>query len=129
MAWLLIHGEGAQIEVHGLDLVAYDGTVRLDLPAGSEVRVGRLVPGRAVGLDAGGPRLRILSMTLSREHFTLFEREQRWWVRDERSTGGTYVNGDLVRLTRSDVPHALADGDILHLGAPIGAPWAIFRSG
>ena len=129
MAWLLIHAEGAQIEVHGLDLVAYDGTIRLDLPAGSEVRVGRLVPGREPGLDTGGPRLRLRNPMLSRDHFILFERDHRWWVRDDRSTGGTYVNGSLVRLTRSDVPHALADGDIVHLGAPLGAPWAIFRSG
>ena len=129
MAWLLIHAEGAQIEAHGLDLVAYDGAIRLDLPVGSEVRVGRLVPGRdEAGLATGGPRLRLLSMTLSREHFVLFERDHRWCVRDDRSTGGTYVNGSLVRLTRSEVPHVLADGDIVYLGAPAGAPWAIFRS-
>lgn len=128
MAWLIVHPEGAPIEAHGLDLVTYDGEIRLDLPAGGEVRVGRLVPHRQADLATGGPRLRLLSITLSREHFILFERDHRWWVRDERSTGGTFINGGLVRLTRSEVPHVLADGDIVHLGAPVGAPWAIFRS-
>jgi pSer/pThr/pTyr-binding forkhead associated (FHA) protein len=124
VVWLIIHAEGARIEAHGLDLVAHDGESRLDLPADREVRVGRLVP----GLDAGGPRLRLLTPTLSREHFILFAHEHRWYLRDDRSTGGTFINGGLVRITQSEVGRELADGDIVHLGAPIGAPWAVFRS-
>lgn len=127
MAWLLVHAEGAEVEAHGLELVAHEDELRVNLPAFSEVRVGRLVLGRAAHLDTGGPRLRILSITLSREHFILFERDHRWYVRDSHSTGGTYLNGNLVRLLSSDPAYALADGDILHLGAPVAAPWAVFR--
>ena len=127
MAWLLIHCEAAKIEAHGLDLVACEGEIRVDLPASGEVGVGRLVHGRGAGLDKGGLRLRLGNPTLSRDHFSLFEREQRWYVRDDRSTGGTFINGELVRLT-GGAAHVLVDGDKIHLGAPAYGPWAIFRS-
>lgn len=55
-----------------------------------------------------GSSLRLSSTRVSQRHAEFFLRDGRLWVRDLRSTNGTFVNGDRVG------ERELAAGDILH---------------
>jgi len=76
------------------------------------------VPGQAITLEPVTRFGRADSSTVvldddfvSTAHAMVLLKEDRWWIRDEGSTNGTYVNG--VRVER-DVP--LAEGDELQIG-------------
>lgn len=57
---------------------------------------------------------------VSRHHATLTREDGRWWLTDEGSTNGTFVNGQ--RITRSRLKH----GDVVQFGR--GGPEARFTS-
>lgn len=86
-------------------------TVVRGKPEGLEIPVEkRLVIGRAEDCD-----VRPASCYVSRRHVEISIEEDRVWVRDLASRGGTYVNDDRL-LANHPVP--LKDGDELRIGAP-----------
>jgi two-component system, cell cycle response regulator len=70
----------------------------------SPMRVGR-GPDNEIVLDGE---------SISRRHASWERRGSRWWVVDERSTNGTYVNDELV-----DQAQALSNGDRVKVGGLI----------
>ncbi|HEU4409332.1 MAG TPA: GGDEF domain-containing protein [Polyangiaceae bacterium] len=70
----------------------------------SPTRVGR-GPDNEIVLDGE---------SISRRHASWERRGRRWWVVDERSTNGTYVNDELV-----DQEHPLSNGDRVKVGGLI----------
>jgi two-component system, cell cycle response regulator len=52
--------------------------------------------------------------SISRRHASWERRGSRWWVVDERSTNGTYVNDELI-----DQEHPLSNGDRVKVGGLI----------
>ena len=48
--------------------------------------------------------------SLSRSHSTIWYQESNWWIRDESSLNGTYVNGERTDGTQ------LLDGDVIDFG-------------
>ncbi len=89
--------------------------------------VARLVPGPgnqlpAINLSLGSPLvlgrqgsdcLIIDDPNLSRRHAVLWNQDGTWWVRDEGSLNGTFVNGDPIRES------ALEDGAVVNFGGTI----------
>jgi two-component system cell cycle response regulator len=70
----------------------------------SPTRVGR-GPDNEIVLDGE---------SISRRHASWERRGARWWVVDERSTNGTYVNDELI-----DQEHPLSNGDRVKVGGLI----------
>ena len=84
----------------------------------------RLVPGPGTSLpvftlDAVRPaivgrseecQLTISDSGLSRQHATLWNQDGQWWIRDESSLNGTFLNGEKVDGSQ------LLDGDVIDFG-------------
>ena len=60
----------------------------------------RVVVGRAMDSD-----FRIADKAVSRKHAVLFEEKDQWYLRDERSTNGTWLNGKKVQAEKAYVLH------------------------
>jgi len=72
---------------------------------GDSITVGR---GRSCGL-------RVLDTRMSREHCTFFEKEGAYYIRDEGSTNGTFLNSGKVTEEEK-----LTEGDIINAGTSEG---------
>jgi len=76
---------------------------------------GRIVElreaGRLLVLGREGVDIDLADPTLSARHAELSFRDGRWFIRDRRSTGGTWRNEERVKA-----PVPLADGDLIRVG-------------
>jgi pSer/pThr/pTyr-binding forkhead associated (FHA) protein len=61
----------------------------------------------------GEGELAIDDPSLSRSHATIWHQDGQWWVRDEQSLNGTFLNGNRIETA------ALNEGDVLSLGGEI----------
>jgi hypothetical protein len=61
------------------------------------------------------------AMTISRNHFTIYFRNGKFFIEDSMSTNGTLLNGQEIRGTG---PHEIRDGDVI---APSGIISVKFR--
>lgn len=80
------------------------------------------LPGTALPvftLDAGQPivvgrsdecQITVADSGLSRRHSTIWYQDGQWWIRDEESLNGTFINGE--KITGSQ----LLDGDVIDFG-------------
>jgi pSer/pThr/pTyr-binding forkhead associated (FHA) protein len=64
-----------------------------------------------LGRDAGA-HLRFDDVTVARRHARLTLAGGRWSIEDMKSSGGTFVNGEIVRTSR-----VLHEGDVIQLAA------------
>ncbi|KAG8837485.1 hypothetical protein FRC18_009224 [Serendipita sp. 400] len=81
------------------------------------VRVGRQMDATTIPSERNGY---FESKTLSRRHAEIWEEDGRIWIKDVRSSNGTYLNG--VRLSPEGVesaPFELTTGDQLEFGIDI----------
>ena len=89
--------------IHGAALIVRSGGGRAGesfVPQGERTLIGRS-PDCAIFLD---------DVTVSRRHAALVEREGRWFVEDQGSLNGTFVNRERVETSE------LSDGDELQIG-------------
>ncbi|HXJ62850.1 MAG TPA: FHA domain-containing protein, partial [Actinomycetota bacterium] len=75
----------------------------------------------SIGRPEGRPTVALDDSTVSRRHASISYREGRWWIADQGSTNGTFVNG--ARVTTAE----LHSGDAVRLGRvdlafTVGAP-------
>ncbi|MBP2132540.1 DNA-binding Lrp family transcriptional regulator [Methanomicrobium sp. W14] len=49
---------------------------------------------------------------ISKPHCTLYDEGGSWYIEDKSSTGGTYINGELIE---KEIRHRINDGDIIEL--------------
>jgi predicted component of type VI protein secretion system len=98
---------------------APDGALWVRLPRGA------LTVGRAPSREPKQPHLQLVELTLSRWHFSVIPFEGGFAVRDDGSSGGTYLNDKEVLGRRT--PRPLQDGDRIHLGSPSCKAVAVFR--
>lgn len=77
---------------------------------------GKVVPVSAFPYTVGriGCDYTISTVTVSKKHITIFEKEQSYYVQDENSRNHTYLNGTLMQPY---TPYLLENGACLLLGA------------
>lgn len=82
------------------------------------LKIGRQTNAKTVPTPANGY---FDSKVLSRQHAEIWaDREGKIWIRDIRSSNGTFVNSKRLSLeNRDSEPHPLKDQDILELGIDI----------
>lgn len=86
-------------------LVVAASTGRVPVGARIALTHSPMVLGRTAGADIVFP-----SLYVARRHCRFERREGDWWIVDEHSTGGVYVNDAHI------VDHRLAGGDRIHFG-------------
>jgi pSer/pThr/pTyr-binding forkhead associated (FHA) protein len=87
------------------DLVVVDG------PGGRQgTRIGLRAGQQKIGRDPERAEILLHDETISREHALIWQQDGSFYLQDENSTAGTFVNGN--RITRE----ALNDGDEITLG-------------
>jgi hypothetical protein len=82
-------------------------------PGESNARRGDVYDLEPVTVIGRHPRATIVidSSFMSSQHAQLAWQQDRWWVTDMKSTNGTYVNGDRIRVATGIRP-----GDTVELG-------------
>ena len=114
-------GAGSQ-ESALLALLPMNGTFerkQINVPFTPEtMRVGRQTNAKTVPTPSNGY---FDSKVLSRQHAEVWaDREGRVWIRDVKSSNGTFVNGQRLSLeNRESEPHQLRQHDTLELGIDI----------
>lgn len=81
------------------------------LRAGAPVTVGR----------ADDVEITIADSSLSRRHATIWHQDGEWWIRDEGSLNGTWVNGERVEGTQ------LLDGDGVDFGGNAAYRFSVIK--
>ncbi|KAI9799310.1 MAG: hypothetical protein M1825_004803 [Sarcosagium campestre] len=105
-----------------LYLLPLNGTFErkaINVPCFPEVlRIGRQTNAKTVPTAANGY---FDSKVLSRQHAEMWsDRSGKIWIRDVKSSNGTFVNGQRLSLeNRDSEPHELRESDILELGIDI----------
>jgi len=125
-------GAGADLDGHGLTAVLYDVYDPADIKR-HEVGEKPVVIGRVSGSDPKMDYVVVDERTVGRWHATIERRGQTFWIRDEGSVNGTFVNdqritgehplkhGDMVRVHRHEfefVIPELFDSDRTMIGNP-----------
>ena len=89
------------------------GALLVTDPGESNARRGDVYDLEPVTVIGRHPRATIMidSTFMSSQHAQLAWQQDRWWVTDMKSTNGTYVNGDRIRVATGIRP-----GDTLELG-------------
>lgn len=99
----------------------------------SLVRVGRYsekdAPPEVTGEAPSDAAVGFKSKVVSRRHCEFFYKDARWWIRDVKSSSGTFLNH--IRLSpagQESRPYRIKDGDIVQLGIDFkGGEESIFR--
>ncbi|KAB8356421.1 hypothetical protein FH972_024004 [Carpinus fangiana] len=105
-----------------LNLMPMNGTFErktITVPHSPEVlRIGRQTNAKTVPTPLNGY---FDSKVLSRQHAEVWaERDGKIWIRDVKSSNGTFVNGKrLSQENRDSEPHPLKENDIVELGIDI----------
>jgi predicted component of type VI protein secretion system len=100
---------------------ARDGALWVRLPR-TALSVGRAPP-----RDLKHPHIQIVELTLSRWHFSVMPQAGGFAVRDDGSSGGTFLNDGEALAKRT--PRPLQDGDRICLGSRASGAVAVFRMG
>jgi hypothetical protein len=82
--------DGPTTRDHGVQALMYDGMERHEL-GGKPVVIGR-----AGGTDPTRQYVVVPEKTVGRWHATIERRGQTFWIRDEGSVNGTFINGERV---------------------------------
>lgn len=120
-------GRGASGQIQGespavLALLPMNGTFerkQINVPFSPDVlRIGRQTNQKTVPTPVNGF---FDSKVLSRQHAEVYaERDGKIWIRDVKSSNGTFVNGQrLSPENRDSAPHELRENDMLELGIDI----------
>lgn len=93
-------------------------SITIPPPPDNPVRIGRQTNQKTQPTPGNGF---FDSKVLSRQHAEIWaDREGKVWIRDVKSSNGTFVNGKrLSQENRDSEPHPLTQGDILELGIDI----------
>lgn len=93
-------------------------SITIPPPPDNPVRIGRQTNQKTQPTPGNGF---FDSKVLSRQHAEISaDREGKVWIRDVKSSNGTFVNGKrLSQENRDSEPHPLTQGDILELGIDI----------
>lgn len=86
---------------------------------GGVIRIGRYSDRREADERANSENQPIVfkSKVVSRSHAEIFVQDGKWYIKDVKSSSGTFLNH--VRLSpacQTSTPHLLSDGDMLQLG-------------
>lgn len=117
-----VNGASSQDSSALLALLPMNGTFerkQINVPFTPEtLRVGRQTNAKTVPTPSNGF---FDSKVLSRQHAEVWaDREGRVWIRDVKSSNGTFVNGQRLSLeNRESDPHQLRQHDTLELGIDI----------
>ena len=60
---------------------------------------------------------------ITKPHCTLYDEGNEWYIEDRKSTGGTYLNGNLLE---KDIRHKIQDGDVIELSRGTRAAKLLF---
>lgn len=99
--------------VPGYDIPPASGALIVTDPGDSDLRRGEIFDLEPVTVIGRHPRATIVidSTFISSEHAQLTWEQDHWWLTDRRSTNGTFVNGNQIRVKTGIRP-----GDTIELG-------------
>ncbi len=100
---------GKQEEVHGPKAVLYDVYDPSDIKR-YELSMKPVVIGRVSGSDPAMEYIVVDERTVGRWHATIERRGQSFWIRDEGSVNGTFINDQRVTTE-----HPLKHGDMVRV--------------